>query len=182
MAELLITPSQTIGPFFKDGLRLPNGATPFPDSAPGRRIRVSGALSEGESRTVPDALIEFWQPDAAGHFGGPDAGSCAGFGRVMTDEAGRYAISTILPGQVPAADGRMQAPHILVVVFARGLLRQLLTRVYFEGEASNAHDPVLAACGARAATLVAKRDQADANAFVWNLMLQGAQETVFFDA
>jgi protocatechuate 3,4-dioxygenase alpha subunit len=76
----------------------------------------------------------------------------------------------------------MQAPHILVVLFARGLLAQVVTRIYFDGDAANRDDPVLAMCGGRGATLIAKRDATDANAFIWNVVLQGANETVFFDA
>ena len=182
MSELLITPSQTIGPFFKDGLHWPNGGQLFPDSIPGCRVRVHGTLADFQDRPVPDALLEFWQPNAAGHFGGLSEGSGAGFGRVQTDSNGRFAISTICPGQVPSAKGVLQAPHILVLVFARGLLRQLLTRVYFEGETANANDPVLALCGVRAPTLIAKRDASGADAYVWNIALQGSRETVFFEA
>src|SRR5574342_491763 len=91
MAELLITPSQTIGPFFRDGLRWPNGGELFPQAVPGRRVRVRGTLTDYKDRPVPDALIEFWQPDAAGHFGGRREGSSAGFGRVQTDANGGYA-------------------------------------------------------------------------------------------
>jgi len=98
----------------------------------------------------------------------------------MTDGAG-YAIETVVPGQVAGADGRLQAPHILVVIFARGLLKQVVTRVYFEGEASNAQDPVLKLCGERAQTLIAKRDPSAPNAYAWNVVLQGGRETVFFD-
>ncbi len=180
MAELLITPSQTIGPFFKDGMELSGGGTLFPDSVPGRRIRVAGVVTDGQGKSVSDALLEFWQPDAAGRFGGPRQGTSSGFGRVLTGKDGRYSIDTILPGAVPAADGKPQAPHILVVIFARGLLRQLVTRIYFDGQASNAADPALARCGARAATLVAKRDGADV--YAWNISLQGTNETVFFEA
>jgi protocatechuate 3,4-dioxygenase alpha subunit len=182
MAELLITPSQTIGPFFKEGMELPQGDTLFPDSVPGRRIRIAGVVTDSQNQAVSDALLEFWQPDAAGRFGGPRQGSSAGFGRVLTGKDGRYSINTILPGAVPGADGKPQAPHILVVVFARGLLRQLVTRIYFDGEASNAADPALARCGARAATLIARRDAGDADAYAWNISLQGTNETVFFEA
>jgi len=161
-------------------MELPQGESLFPDSTPGRRIRVSGIVTDGQGKAVSDALLEFWQPDAAGRFGGPRQGSSAGFGRVLTDKDGRYSINTILPGAVAAADGRTQAPHILVVIFARGLLRQLVTRIYFDGETSNAADPALARCGARAATLVARRDGADA--YAWNITLQGTNETVFFEA
>jgi protocatechuate 3,4-dioxygenase alpha subunit len=181
MAELMITPSQTVGPFFSGGLRWPEGAMLFPGSAPGRHIRLGGAVIDGAGKTVPDSLLELWQADASGKFGGPRATTCDGFGRVLTDKSGNYAIRTVLPGAVPAADGRLQAPHIFVVIFSRGLLKQVVTRVYFEGEAANAHDPVLQACGARAETLIARRDPSDANAFAWNVVLQGGQETVFFD-
>jgi protocatechuate 3,4-dioxygenase alpha subunit len=182
MSELLITPSQTIGPFFKDGLDWPHGDQLFPGSIPGRRVRVRGTLTDCRDSPVPDALLEFWQPDAEGRFGGRREGSSAGFGRVQTDSNGSYAISTICPGRVLFASGVLQAPHILVLVFARGLLRQLLTRIYFEGEAANADDPVLALCGARAKTLIAIRETSNADAYVWDISLQGPRETVFFEA
>ena len=181
MAELLITPSQTIGPFFAEGLRWKEGAALFPDSAAGRHIKLDGAVIDGTGKTIPDSLVEFWQADSAGRFGGPREGTCSGFGRVMTDKEGRYAISTVMPGQVAGADGLPQAPHILVVLFARGLLKQVVTRVYFEGESANARDPVLALCGARAETLIARRDASDAGVFRWDVVLQGGKETVFFE-
>ena len=182
MAELLITPSQTIGPFFKYGLEWAGGDTLFPDSAPGRRIRVSGMVTDDQGKPVPDALIEFWQADASGRFGSSRTKASGGFGRVPTDEQGRYRINTVFPGRVAGADGRMQAPHVMVVLFTRGLLKQVMTRFYFEGEAANQDDAVLALCGARASTLIAKRDAGDPNAYVWNISLQGASETVFFEA
>jgi len=181
MAELLITASQTIGPFFADGLRWDGGATLFPASTPGRHITVGGAVVDGTGNAVPDAMIEFWQPDSNGRFGAPRDGCCPGFGRVMTDKSGRFAIRTILPGPVAGGDGRPQAPHILVVVFARGLLKQVVTRVYFDGETSNAEDPVLLLCGARAATLIAGRGPSDPSAYRWDIVLQGRNETVFFE-
>ena len=180
MAELLITPSQTIGPFFKYGLDWPGGENLFPGAAPGRRIRVSGAVTDHQGKPVPDALIEFWQADASGHFGPARQGASGGFGRVPTDAAGRYAINTVFPGQVAGPDGRKQAPHILVVLFARGLLKQIVTRIYFDGEAANKEDPVLDLCGARASTLIARHEAADA--YAWNVSMQGENETVFFEA
>ncbi len=182
MAELLISASQTIGPFFKYGLEWPGGESLFPESTPGRRIRVSGVVTDYQGKPVPDALIEFWQADASGRFGSSRTKASGGFGRVPTDEQGRYAINTVFPGQVAGADGRKQAPHVLVVLFARGLLKQVMTRLYFEGEAANQDDVVLALCAARASTLIAKRDAGDANAYAWNISLQGANETVFFEA
>jgi protocatechuate 3,4-dioxygenase, alpha subunit len=181
MAELLITPSQTIGPFFKYGLEWPGGENLFPDSAPGRRIRVSGVVADFQGKPVPDALIEFWQADASGRFGSSRTKASGGFGRVPTDDQGRYGINTLYPGRVAGADGRMQAPHVMVVLFARGLLKQVMTRFYFEGEPANQDDAVLALCGARARTLIAKRDPGDPNAYIWSISLQGASETVFFE-
>ncbi|HUF80998.1 MAG TPA: protocatechuate 3,4-dioxygenase subunit alpha [Burkholderiales bacterium] len=181
MAELLITPSQTIGPFFKYGLEWPGGDALFADSVPGRRIRIGGIVTDYKGQPVSDALIEFWQADAAGRIGAHEGEASGGFGRVPTDAAGRYAINTIYPGAVPGADGKMQAPHILVVMFARGLLAQVVSRIYFEGEASNEGDPVLALCGPRATTLIAKRDAAAGDGYAWNVRLQGPDETVFFD-
>lgn len=181
MAELLITPSQTIGPFFKHGLDWPGGENLFPASAPGRRIRITGIVTDAKGGPMPDALIEFWQADAGGRFGAQRPGASGGFGRVATDGAGRYAVNTIFPGQVAGADGRGQAPHVLVVLFARGLLMQVVTRIYFEGEASNRDDPVLAACGARGATLIAMRDSADVDSYRWDIAMQGPHETVFFE-
>jgi protocatechuate 3,4-dioxygenase alpha subunit len=179
MAELLITPSQTIGPFFKYGLEWPGGDTLFADTVPGRRIRIGGMITDYKDQPVPDALIEFWQADAAGRFGMQGKAS-GGFGRVSTDAAGRYGINTIYPGPVPGADGKPQPPHILVVIFARGLLAQVVTRIYFEDEPSNKGDPVLAQCGPRAATLISKRN-AGGDGYTWNICLQGPNETVFFD-
>jgi protocatechuate 3,4-dioxygenase alpha subunit len=181
MAELLTTPSQTIGPFFADGLRWKDGAVLFPESAPGRHIRLGGTVVDGAGKTVPDSLLEFWQADSTGRFGGPRESTCSGFGRVMTDREGRYEIRTVIPGQVVGANGMPQAPHVLVVLFARGLLKQVVTRVYFEGESANATDQVLALCGKRAGTLIAARDAADASVFRWNVVLQGGKETVFFE-
>jgi protocatechuate 3,4-dioxygenase alpha subunit len=182
MAELLTTPSQTIGPFFKYGLDWPGGENLFPEGTPGRRIRVTGIVTDHKGQPVPDALIEFWQADASGNFALARKGASGGFGRVPTDKAGRYAINTVMPGAVAGADGRRQAPHILVVLFARGLLKQIVTRIYFEGETANADDAVLALCGKRAGTLLAKRDTASPDAYAWDISMQGADETVFFDA
>jgi protocatechuate 3,4-dioxygenase alpha subunit len=181
MAELLITPSQTIGPFFKYGLQWPGGDVLFPESAPGRRIRIAGVVTDFKDQPVTDALIEFWQADGEGRFGVQIGGASGGFGRAPTDAKGGYSIQTVYPGRVPGADGQLQAPHILVVLFTRGLQIHVMTRIYFEGEASNTDDGVLALCGPRASTLIAKRDAAGGNAYTWNISLQGPRETVFFD-
>ena len=118
---------------------------------------------------MPDAVLEIWQADARGRLGAP---GYRGFGRVATDAAGRFRIATVRPGSV---DG--QAPHLVVSLFARGLLRRLLTRVYLPGEGLGA-DGVLARVPAeRRATLVAR----GAGPLLWDIVLQGDGETVFFE-
>jgi protocatechuate 3,4-dioxygenase, alpha subunit len=191
-----ITPSQTVGPFFKYGLT-PNRQYAWNDAftanlvtsdTSGERIRVEGTVYDGDSAPVPDCMLEVWQADAQGHFSDPQDKralpntSFRGFGRCGTDGDGRYFFDTIKPGSVPDPDGKSQAPHLLLAVFARGMLRHLYTRIYFEGEAANNSDPVLALVPAeRRATLIASRQAGDKAVYKLDLRLQGGDETVFFD-
>ena len=192
-----ITPSQTVGPFFKYGLT-PSRQYAWNDAftanlvtpdASGERIRVEGTVYDGDGAPVPDCMLEVWQADAQGRFSDPQDQRALpntafrGFGRCGTDGEGRYSFDTIKPGQVPDPDGKPQAPHLLVAVFARGMLRHLYTRIYFDGEAANGSDPVLALVPAdRRATLIAKRQGGNAGAvYKFDLRLQGGEETVFFD-
>jgi protocatechuate 3,4-dioxygenase, alpha subunit len=192
-----ITPSQTVGPYFKYGLT-PNGDYDWNDAftgnlitadASGERIRVEGRVFDGQGQPVPDAMLEVWQADAQGRFADPQDkralpnAKFRGFGRCGTDANGAYVFDTIKPGSVPDADGKPQAPHILLAVFARGMLRHFYSRIYFSDEAANAGDPVLALVPAdRRATLIATREAGDGNAvFRLDLRLQGENETVFFD-
>jgi protocatechuate 3,4-dioxygenase, alpha subunit len=192
-----ITPSQTVGPFFKYGLT-PNRQYAWNDAftanlvtpdASGERIRVEGTVYDGDGAPVPDCMLEVWQADAQGHFSDPQDKRALpntafrGFGRCGTDGDGRYSFDTIKPGQVPDADGKPQAPHLLLAVFARGMLRHLYTRIYFDGEVANGSDPVLALVPAdRRATLIAKRQPGNGGAvYRLDLRLQGGDETVFFD-
>jgi protocatechuate 3,4-dioxygenase alpha subunit len=192
-----ITPSQTVGPYFKYGLT-PSGEYAWNDAfsnnlvtpdVSGERIRVEGRVFDGDGQPVPDAMLEIWQADAQGRFSDPQDSralpntSFRGFGRVGTNDAGGYAFDTIKPGQVPDPDGKPQAPHLVLAVFARGMLRHLYTRIYFDGEAANAADPVLALVPAdRRATLIAARKPGAGNAvYVLDIHLQGDNETVFFD-
>lgn len=179
MSQHLITGSQTIGPFFKYGLAWEGGEHVFPANASGKRVAISGRVIDGAGATIEDALIEVWQAGTDGSFGGPVKGGCAGWGRIPTDPQGRFSIDTLMPGRVAGPNGEAQAPHLFVCVFARGLLKHLFTRVYFEGEAANANDPILKLAGARSSTMIAKRT-AD-GAYTWDIVLQGAGETVFFD-
>jgi protocatechuate 3,4-dioxygenase alpha subunit len=188
-----ITPSQTVGPFFKYGLT-PNGDYDWNDAftgnlvtpdASGERIRIEGSVFDGEGAPVPDCMLEIWQADSHGRFADPQDkralpnAKFRGFGRVGTDASGAYAFDTVKPGAVPDPDGVPQAPHILLAVFARGMLRHLYTRIYFEDEAGNAIDPVLALVPAdRRATLIARQE---GSVYKLDLRLQGGDETVFFD-
>jgi protocatechuate 3,4-dioxygenase alpha subunit len=192
-----ITPSQTVGPFFKYGLT-PDGKYDWNDAftgnlvtpdASGERIRIEGRVFDGDGAPVPDAMLEVWQADAQGRFADPQDkralpnSKFRGFGRCGTDAKGGYSFDTIKPGQVPDPDGRAQAPHILLVVFGRGMLMHFYTRIYFDGEAANAADPVLALVPAeRRGTLMATREPGSGNAaYRFDIRLQGDNETVFFD-
>ncbi len=192
-----ITPSQTVGPFFKYGLT-PGGEYAWNDAftgdmitpdATGERIRIEGRVFDGDGQPVPDCMLEVWQADSQGRFADPQDkralpnSKFRGFGRVGTDANGVYAFDTIKPGGVPDPDGKPQAPHLLVAVFARGMLRHLYTRIYFGDEKANDGDPVLALVPAdRRVTLIAERDAGGGNAvYKLDLRLQGGDETVFFD-
>lgn len=181
------TPSQTIGPFFaiEHGLPWPDGAEVVPEGTPGA-IRVAGTLHDGEDNPVPDGMLEIWQADDQGRFGHPDdprgTGSQTGFpgfGRSCTDKQGHFWFRTLKPGPLPTPDGRTEAPHIDVSVFARGMLNRVVTRIYFpDEEGSNASDPVLSTVDPqRRHTLIAERD---GDGYRFDIRLQGADETVFF--
>jgi len=190
------TPSQTVGPYFSYGLAPAQyGYRQMPSLADGRiagdgvegeRIRLDGRVFDGAGNPVNDALIEIWQADARGRYAHPadPSGSNAafrGFGRfgTGTDPDLRFVFETIMPG----APDRIGAPHINMIVFMRGLISHLYTRVYFEDLAdANAGDPVLLAVpAARRSTLIAKRTAGAHRAYRFDIHMQGPNETVFFD-
>jgi len=180
-----LTPSQTVGPFFHFGLICTPPEGPPADVA-GERIRITGDVRDGAGSPITDALIEFWQADASGHYAHPDdpgavvPGGFDGFARVATDADGRYLLVTIKPGRVPAPDGSTQAPHLLVGVLARGLLQRLVTRLYFADEPSNDTDAILRLVPeARRTTLLART--VGEGEYRFDIVLQGNGETVFFD-
>ena len=189
-----LTPSQTVGPFFAYGL-ISNGAYNWADAfsnnlvtpdASGERIRIMGHVYDGDGAPVPDAMLEIWQADAQGRFSDPQDTRAAantsfkGFGRIGTSPDGAFVFDTIKPGAVPNPDGAMQAPHILMAVFARGMLLHLYTRIYFADEPANAGDTVLAQVPEdRRSTLIATRESDGMYRF--DVRLQGANETVFFE-
>jgi protocatechuate 3,4-dioxygenase alpha subunit len=171
--RLPVTPSQTVGPFLAIGLPWADGPYAVAAGAPGA-IRISGVVLDGAGDPIPDALVETWQAD-------PPAGErFRGFARCPTDDDGRWHVVTLPPGPVPAPDGAMQAPHLAVSVFARGLLNRVVTRIYFaDAVDANASDPVLRSVPSeRRATLMAQR--AD-DGYRFDIRLQGSGETVFFD-
>jgi protocatechuate 3,4-dioxygenase, alpha subunit len=175
-----LTPSQTIGPFFDFALPWQGGERLVAEGARDA-IRIEGAVVDGDSAPITDALVEIWQADPEGRYPGHDAESFRGFGRCPTDEAGGFWFKTVKPGSVPGPGGTAQAPHLAVSVFARGLLRRLITRMYFPAEEANERDPVLALVEdtGRRETLIARR--LGDGIFGFDIRLQGAKETVFFD-
>jgi protocatechuate 3,4-dioxygenase alpha subunit len=189
-----ITPSQTVGPYFAIALT-PGGYDWSPTvgndlvtpDASGERIRIEGRVLDGDGNPVNDAMIEVWQADSAGRYAHPADGRAnpnaafKGFGRTGTDESGAYSFETIKPGAVAGPNGT-QAPHIVVAVFARGMLRQCYTRLYFS-DAKNDGDPVLRLVPQeRRSTLVAqRRDGGGHPTYRFEIRLQGENETVFFD-
>ncbi|CAN5316497.1 protocatechuate 3,4-dioxygenase subunit alpha [soil metagenome] len=187
-ANLGITPSQTIGPFFAYALtpRAYGGAElateqVATEGVEGERIRIEGTVYDGDGVAVGDAMIEIWQADAQGRFNTAGNAGFNGFGRAEATAEGRFHFETIRPGALPGADGRRPAPHLSVSVFARGILTRLATRIYFEGDPGNADDPVLALVPAdRRDTLIARRD--GEGVFRFDIRLQGEGETVFFAA
>jgi protocatechuate 3,4-dioxygenase, alpha subunit len=178
------TPSQTVGPYLHIGLTWEDGAYVVPEGTPGA-VWIRGRVYDGDQELITDAVVETWQADADGRFDHPDdpRGAVAGwrgFGRSDTLDGGEFAIHTVLPGALPVGDGGIQAPHIDVSVFARGMLNRVVTRIYFPefGDANGA-DPVLAAVPARRRdTLIARRTE---DGYSFDVYLQGEGETVFFD-
>ena len=185
----MTTPSQTVGPFLSIALRWPDGPEVVQEGAPGA-FWLRGRVLDGQGEVVTDALVETWQADPDGRFDHPDdpRGAAAptplpgfrGFGRSET-RGGEWAVRTVKPGRVPDGDGGLQAPHLDVSVFARGLLDRVVTRIYFADEPdANAQDPVLASLPDDAArgTLIAQPSE---DGYRLDLVLQGSDETVFFD-
>ena len=200
-----ITPSQTVGPYFAYGLaphsRCHWQPSPHYDSketvgadlvtpdATGTRIRIEGRVLDGDGMPINDSMIEIWQADAQGRYASPRDSRARtnalfkGFGRSATDKEGAYSFDTIKPGTVPGPGGKPQAPHIMVCIYSRGMLRQIYTRLYFSDEAANGADPILALVPAeRRGTLIAhKQPGAGQAVYGFDIRVQGDNETVFFD-
>jgi len=183
--DLRTTTSQTVGPFYTIGLGwMSHDALARPGLA-GERVTITGRVIDGDGMPVADAMLEVWQANAQGRYAHPEDTqdkpldpAFKGYGRIQTDDQGRFRFSTVKPGPVPGLAGTLQAPHLAISVFARGLMRRLVTRLYFPDETANATDYALNLVGpARRSTLIARKGK-DLH---WDVVLQGAEETVFFD-
>jgi protocatechuate 3,4-dioxygenase alpha subunit len=184
------TPSQTVGPYFSIGFAWLERTDLTQGVAGGARIMIRGHVLDGDGQPVPDAVLEIWQADADGRYAHPEDApelmakdKFFGFGRVPVNDMGEFHFTTIKPGRVRGGNGALQAPHVVVSVFMRGLLRRLVTRIYFPGEPTNDVDPVLACVPSeRRRTLIAQTDTTDEKTIVWDVHLQGHDETVFFES
>jgi protocatechuate 3,4-dioxygenase alpha subunit len=193
MGRLGQTPSQTAGPYFSMRLAAEGDNVLVGDATPGERIRLEGRVLDGDRAPVEDALVEVWQANAGGRYRHPDDArggiplddGFTGFGRAASDfDTGEYWFETVKPGPTPDPDGRPQAPHLNVIIQARGMLLPTFTRVYFSDEhEANATDPVLRGVAAhRRGTLVAQLvDGTDPRVYRFDIVYQGDDETVFFD-
>ena len=181
--------SQTVGPFFQIGFEdlYQNDLT-----VPGLRgaiITIKGQVLDGDRSPVADAVVEIWQANSFGKYAHeedyqdkPLDPGFTGFGRCPTDEEGRFRFRTVKPGPAHSSTAAAQAPHINVSIFMRGLLDRLVTRIYFSDDESNRRDEVLKLVDpARRPTLLAQPDFSESSTYVWNVILQGSDETVFFE-
>lgn len=192
MDRLGETPSQTVGPFFSIGLSGEGENVLVSDGVKGDRIKLVGRVLDGEGQAVGDALIELWQANFLGRYRHPDdtrdelelEHGFTGFGRAATEfETGEYWFETVKPGPVPDPEGEMQAPHLNLIVQARGMLNPLFTRVYFpDEEIANQSDLVLRMVPKdRRDTLLAVAEDGDPPVYRFDIRLQGKGETVFLD-
>ena len=185
--SLRASTSQTIGPFLRIGLEWMQVEDMAPRGVAGERVSIRGRVIDGNGKPVNDAAVEIWQANSHGRYAHPEdkqdkplEKTFRGYGRSLTDDDGAFRFNTIKPGRVPGPDGKLQAPHFTVTIFMRGLLKHLQTRIYFPDDPANAEDPILALVPAeRRSTMIARRG-ADGT-LEWNAVLQGKNETVFFD-
>jgi protocatechuate 3,4-dioxygenase alpha subunit len=186
--SLPLSGSQTVGPYFSIGLS-PLCTEEVASGAPGKAITVEGHLLDGEGVPVPDGFLEIWQADGDGQYitnkPASSAAEAVGFGRIRTGPDGSFRFKTIKPGAVPYDAERMQAPHLLVLVFMRGLLRNLVTRLYFPEEPANLTDPILQLVPVeRRSTLIAQAGSKPGT-YHWDIVMRQQEantkpETVFF--
>ncbi len=177
--SLFLTASQTTGPFVAISFERTIVDDVAPQSVAGERVTIQGRVIDGDGKPVDDAAIETWQANSHGKYAHPEdtrekllEPEFKGFGRVLSDAKGGFRLKTIKPGRVEGLNGTLQAPHLVVTVFMRGLLKHLMTRVYFPDEPSNAEDPMLALVPPqRRSTLIARK--VGDGVLEWNVVLQG---------
>ena len=187
--SLQATTSQTVGPFFKIGFEWLHRDNLVGEGVSGERVTIQGRVLDGDGAPVPDAILEIWQANAHGKYDHPEdtqdkplEPGFKGYGRVPTTAEGVFRFATIKPGPVPGPNGKEQAPHLVVSVFMRGVLRRMVTRMYFPDDARNSGDQILNLVEAgRRSTLIAKKTAGGPGILEWNVVLQGPEETVFFD-
>ena len=176
--------SQTVGPFFRIGLEHLCARGEGNAAGSEDEVTIRGRVIDGAGNPVPDAMLEIWHADGEGRYSSlepNDRGRAAGFTRAATGSDGCFAFSIRKPGAIATEPECRQGPHVAVLVFARGLMRHLLTRMYFPDEPANGSDPVLLSIPEqRRRTLIAQRAAGDAAVLEWNVVLQGEDETVFF--
>lgn len=185
--SLQATTSQTVGPYFRIGLHWLDQDQLAPEGVSGERVTIQGRVLDGDGAPIPDAILEIWQANAHGKYAHPEdtqnkllEPGFTGYGRIAVNREGAFRFVTIKPGPVPGPDGKEQAPHLLISLFMRGLLRRLVTRLYFPDDPRNNGDYILNLVEReRRATLIAK--SARPGVLEWNINMQGAGETVFFD-
>jgi protocatechuate 3,4-dioxygenase alpha subunit len=189
-ADFTPIPSQTVGPYFRISLMGPRAVKQIAGpSVKGERVKLVCTVFDGDGAPVSDALIEIWQANSDGKYNHPDDKQekpideeFLGFGRQGTDEEGACEFETIKPGRVPGQGGVLQAPHLVVSVFARGVMRRLPTRIYFAGDPANGEDPVLSLVPEqRRKTLMAHAVAEQSGTWRFDIHLCGDKETVFFD-
>jgi protocatechuate 3,4-dioxygenase alpha subunit len=184
------TASQTVGPFFSIGLcpNTPNNLVPPRLLAGAEVVTVRGRVLDGDGQGVPDAILEIWRADETGNYAATESAKNAsgvpgGFARIPTNERGEFEFQTVKPGVIAGSSQEIHAPHLAVLIFMRGLLRHLVTRIYFPQEPANEKDPALRAVPAdRRNTLIAVQAGGSKSELRWNVHLQGNGETVFFEA
>ena len=190
LIDLTPTPSQTVGPYFHLGCTDTHAVSCIAGSnAKGERVRLICQVLDGDGMPVDDAMIEIWQADSEGRYNHPMGENaidsdpdCTGFGRLATDDNGVCIFETIRPGRVPADAGKLQAPHLDVSIFARGILKRLVTRIYFADEPANQECPVLNLVPQeRRSTLMARPDPHNPGDWHFAIHLCAKDETVFFD-
>jgi protocatechuate 3,4-dioxygenase alpha subunit len=186
---LVATPAQTVGPFFHIGCSKLMVADVAGMSAGSACITIQGRIFDGDGNPVPDAMIEIWQANASGEYtyaadtrGKAIDPGFRGYGRVATDQHGNFRFTTIKPGLTPGPASSIQSPHLVISIFMRGLMKRLMSRMYFPDELANSTDPVLRLVEPeRCGTLIAQKSETSRESYRWDVHLQGKSETVFFD-